>query len=68
MGPVAVLLADGAPMLMVGAVVSTKTVVVVGGVKVSVASVLPFLMVPPLSTSGEAEAMPSVSVSPACTV
>ena len=52
-----------------GAVVSTNTAIVLGGVKVRPASrANPSLIVPPFRTIGEAEAIPSVSVSPACTV
>ena len=52
-----------------GAVVSTRTPVVLGGVKVGVA-LLPTasLIVPPFKIIGDDEAMPSVSVSPACAV
>ena len=54
---------------VLGAVVSTSAFVVVGAVKVSPAS-LPAasLIVPLFRTSGEAESIPSLSVSPACTV
>src|SRR5438045_5522797 len=53
----------------VGAVVSTSTPVVVGGVKVNIA-LLPAasLIVPAFSAIGEADAMPSASASPATTV
>ena len=49
-----------------GAVLSTSTPVVVGGVKVSVA-LFPATscIVPPFRTMGEADAIPFVSVSPA---
>ena len=54
---------------MLGAVVSTNTLVVVGAVNVSPAS-LPAAswIVPLLRLIGDAEAIPSLSVSPACTV
>jgi hypothetical protein len=54
-----------AMLLMVGAEVSTKTPVVVGGVKVRVASLLALSRrVPPFNCTGEVTAMPSVSLSP----
>ena len=56
-------------LLIFGALVSTRTLVVVGAVKVRPAS-LPAasLIVPLFKARGEAEAIPSLSVSPACTV
>ena len=68
-GPALVFVADGAPIVTVGAVVSTSTPAVEGGVKVCGASLLAeSLMVPPFRFIGDVAAIPSVSVSPAWTV
>ena len=54
---------------MLGTVVSTNTLVVVGVVNVNSASFpAASLIVPLLSVTGDAEAIPSLSVSPDCTV
>src|SRR5437667_10088227 len=54
----------------VGATPSTSTPVVVGGVKVSAAlnPSASLIVLPPLKTIGDAETIPFVSLSPACTV
>ena len=64
------MLAEGEAILIVGAVVSTSTLVVIGGVKVRSAAVAvaDLTMVPLFKTKGEDDVMPLLSVSPACTV
>ena len=64
------MLAEGEPIEMVGAVVSTSTLVVVGGVNVRPAAVEvdALTMVPLFKTRGEDDAIPLLSVSPAWTV
>src|SRR5205814_5479792 len=54
----------------VGAVLSTRTALVFGAVKLRLAAVLPnaSLMVAPFKLIGDVTAMPSVSVSPLATV